>query len=466
MASKPRPNDVLLGRGSGPNHFEGNKQYRRLADERKVEYAAAVKHKEKQRIAKELRNHIHSLGGRFLQLSQNKIPEGCSIVEDGIWYEADESTSLEKCRQSLREKRHQPSRKSKKRPAKEKPQKQQGEKHEKPDASASSEVIAELDPLTLDGADIPGSSLIPVGFRVEAPSSSWLDGGGAPSRLTSISSLLPSTLAGHSGVDSRLQLMQPTPALQSLQRNHNPQSSQFIMSPPVETHSDGSRLEQMELAHSMNDDVVASLQQYVTNNEQSSQPQDPLHLLEQSVGPRCHRANASLADCSLISKEQDQAEYIMECEDSDYTPLPIESESPAPEDAPEHLLSILGLSDRATMTEEEEQVEHAAMKDEERAAALSDMFGEMCTVGIWPQKRARRDLDGDSIAFLVQQMRLELERIPNDKKQALLEAQLKCHPDEFSDERMVMFLRCEGMNAKVRLYGKLHPPPSFIICKA
>jgi len=92
------------------------------------------------------------------------------------------------------------------------------------------------------------------------------------------------------------------------------------------------------------------------------------------------------------------------------------------------------------------------MTDKERAAALSDVFGEMCTVGTHPEKkRARRDLDGDSIQFLARQMRLELDGIPNDKKQALLEAQLKCHPDEFSDGRIVTFLRCEGMNTKVRL---------------
>ena len=48
-------------------------------------------------------------------------------------------------------------------------------------------------------------------------------------------------------------------------------------------------------------------------------------------------------------------------------------------------------------------------------------------------------------------MRLELERIPKDRKRALVEAQTKCHADEFSDARQERFLRCEGMNAKVRL---------------
>jgi len=449
MATKPRPNDVLLGRGSGPNHFEGNKQYRRLADERKDEYAAAVNQKEKKRIASELRNHIHSLGGRFLRLSNNDIPDGCSIVEDGIWYEADESTSIEKCRQSLREKRQKPSRKSDRRPAEKKHQKQQDEKHKKPDANALSKVSEDR---LLDGPLAPGSSHSLLGFCTEVPSYSWFDGGGVPPQLTTI--------------DSRLQLLQPAPALQSLHLNHKSQRSPFIkMSPPEEISSHDNRLLQMEMAHNIENPITASLQQYLMKSRQSSQLLGSLRPLEQSVGPRHHRANASLADYSFKTIEQGQPENRMECDmDFDYTPLPIES--PAPDDASEHLLSILGLSDRATITEEEEQLERAAMTGEERAAALTDMFGEMYTIGIRPEKRARRDLDGDSIAFLVQQMRLELERIPNNKKQALLEAQLKCHPDEFSDERIVTFLRCEGMmNAKVRLYGKLHPVLSFIITK-
>jgi hypothetical protein len=67
------------------------------------------------------------------------------------------------------------------------------------------------------------------------------------------------------------------------------------------------------------------------------------------------------------------------------------------------------------------------------------------------QKRAKMDLDSNSVVFLVLQMRLELERIPEDEKRALKEAQMKCCAEEFSDARLERFLRCEGMNAKVRL---------------
>jgi hypothetical protein len=64
-------------------------------------------------------------------------------------------------------------------------------------------------------------------------------------------------------------------------------------------------------------------------------------------------------------------------------------------------------------------------------------------------KRARRDLDPESIAFLIKRMRDEIEGIPKSKKRALLEAQENCGEEEFSDERLERFLRCEGMDAQV-----------------
>jgi hypothetical protein len=124
----------------------------------------------------------------------------------------------------------------------------------------------------------------------------------------------------------------------------------------------------------------------------------------------------------------------------------------APNELSESLLSFLEGSDRPRFTEEQEALERALMTDEERAAALSDLFGRFCSVEGHRKKRARRDLDRKSIGFLVNQMRLEIERIPLDRKRALVEAQDKCRADEFSDARLERFLRCEGMNVKVRIY--------------
>jgi hypothetical protein len=82
--------------------------------------------------------------------------------------------------------------------------------------------------------------------------------------------------------------------------------------------------------------------------------------------------------------------------------------------------------------------------------ALIDLFGKQCAVDTHKNKRDRRSADKNAIDFLMQ-MRLDLERIPEDEMRALVEAQKKCVADEFSDARLERFLVCEGRNMKVRL---------------
>jgi hypothetical protein len=89
------------------------------------------------------------------------------------------------------------------------------------------------------------------------------------------------------------------------------------------------------------------------------------------------------------------------------------------------------------------------MTDEERAAVLVDTFGKLCKMNRHKRKKARRDLDKESIEFLVKRMRNEIDAIHNEQKTALLNAREKCRPQEFSDARLLLFLRCVGMNAKV-----------------
>jgi hypothetical protein len=86
---------------------------------------------------------------------------------------------------------------------------------------------------------------------------------------------------------------------------------------------------------------------------------------------------------------------------------------------------------------------------EEKADILADMFGKHCAVAPQQNKKARKDLDRESIDFLIKFMRSEIEIAPDEKKKALLEAQSKCGEDEFSDARLECFLRCEGMNANL-----------------
>lgn len=116
----------------------------------------------------------------------------------------------------------------------------------------------------------------------------------------------------------------------------------------------------------------------------------------------------------------------------------------------EAAMSTLAITDFGIISEEEEAIERAAMTNEEKAAALSDLFGKFCSIDIPLCKKAKRDLDRSSIDFLIRQVKVEIDMIPARDKQALLEAQLKCRPEEFSDARIEKFLRSEGMNSKVR----------------
>jgi hypothetical protein len=120
------------------------------------------------------------------------------------------------------------------------------------------------------------------------------------------------------------------------------------------------------------------------------------------------------------------------------------NQKPSDEDVSEFLLSVLQLSGLPRFSDHEKVKDE--LTDEERAAALSDVFGKYCNVDTPKNKRAKRDLDPESIAFLVKHMRNEIAKIPNDEKQALIEAQEKCEAEEFSDARLEQFLRCVEMD--------------------
>jgi hypothetical protein len=120
------------------------------------------------------------------------------------------------------------------------------------------------------------------------------------------------------------------------------------------------------------------------------------------------------------------------------------------DDVAAFLLSSLALSDRPVITEEQEALERATLSDAEKAIILADFFGIYCSESVRHNKKARKDLDQASLAFLVKLMRADLDSIPVKEKPALVEAMAKARPEEFSDERLEKFLRCEGMNTKVR----------------
>lgn len=120
------------------------------------------------------------------------------------------------------------------------------------------------------------------------------------------------------------------------------------------------------------------------------------------------------------------------------------------EEAVAYVLAGLALKDRPVVTREELDREWESLTNAQRAAALADLFDQMTVNTAGPSsKKAKKDLDRESINFFIGRMRYEIERIPYSEKEALIEARGKCRSEEFSDSRLEKFLRCEGMNVEV-----------------
>eukprot|EP00581_Thalassiosira_minuscula_P019351 CAMPEP_0183712956 /NCGR_PEP_ID=MMETSP0737-20130205/7984_1 /TAXON_ID=385413 /ORGANISM="Thalassiosira miniscula, Strain CCMP1093" /LENGTH=845 /DNA_ID=CAMNT_0025941695 /DNA_START=40 /DNA_END=2577 /DNA_ORIENTATION=- len=99
-------NDVLCGRGSGPNDRVGNINFRNLVLSRKAEYLAAPSRDAKGRIATNIVDTIHARGGRFLKkLSSAQVKEAGFKRGTAVYELADEATVLEKAKQTLRQNR-------------------------------------------------------------------------------------------------------------------------------------------------------------------------------------------------------------------------------------------------------------------------------------------------------------------------------------------------------------------------
>jgi hypothetical protein len=193
--------------------------------------------------------------------------------------------------------------------------------------------------------------------------------------------------------------------------------------------------------------AATSHRTYLSDNPISSRLQSPLLQQTDFDSAEPGKSSRHLSAKGKIAADQLNSGWPL----ATSGPSASDEDVTASEDMSEFLLSSLLISNDPRFTEEQVEMERAMQTDEERAETLSDLFGKQCEVNIHQSKRARRDLDQKSIVFLVNQMRLEIERIPEQCKRALLEAQTKCRADEFSDARLERFLRCEGMNVKVRL---------------
>lgn len=106
------PDDVVLGRGAGPNEMAGNIAFRQVVAQFKPSYVATVNRKAKSQIAHKVVQTIKSKRGRFLRravvsqmsssssstTSTTSLPD----VEQDIFVEAEEEVILEKTKQALR----------------------------------------------------------------------------------------------------------------------------------------------------------------------------------------------------------------------------------------------------------------------------------------------------------------------------------------------------------------------------
>ena len=86
---------MLYGRGGGTNHHDGNKRYRQMVEERKVDYVNS-KRLDKPLVALDIiRNwRAQDPPGRLLKIDEST----------GLWHDVGDKKAREKTSQALREK--------------------------------------------------------------------------------------------------------------------------------------------------------------------------------------------------------------------------------------------------------------------------------------------------------------------------------------------------------------------------
>mmetsp|Transcript_44887 Transcript_44887/g.108936 ORF Transcript_44887/g.108936 Transcript_44887/m.108936 type:complete len:584 (+) Transcript_44887:130-1881(+) len=102
-----RPNDVLFGRGSGPNDHEGNIRFRELIAQRKEQYMNTNHRQTKAKIAKDIVDQVFGVDGRFLKKLEGKelTKLGYGQGQD-VYQVASDDMIMEKAKQALRQNRN------------------------------------------------------------------------------------------------------------------------------------------------------------------------------------------------------------------------------------------------------------------------------------------------------------------------------------------------------------------------
>ena len=92
---EPHEHDVMYGRGGGTNHHKGNKEYRKMVEDRKLEYVNS-KRLDKPLVALEI-----------IRIWRSKLPPGRFLKQNaktGHWEDVGDKKAREKTSQALREK--------------------------------------------------------------------------------------------------------------------------------------------------------------------------------------------------------------------------------------------------------------------------------------------------------------------------------------------------------------------------
>jgi len=437
MITELNRNDVLLGRGTGPNTYIGNKRFRHYVDTRKQEYSCGtITTEAKAKIAQEVVDHVHELGGRFVRQVKKGRKVG-NLLINGRWVEETKSIALGKAKQALREKFvHKQDVISMEDETEEDTKQEENKSNKKPkvpkSAVKSAPVVSPL------GQQVHQEPLIPVSALT------------LPDNMPPCA--FPPMFFGNlqsPAVDARILLFQRG---LSLQPSLSYQLGQNAMVPFPNVYASAMGI--------MPAGTLPTRMQDVCRPTATTNPQHGNGVLcssfpgptAQTVASKKHgrldpNANVQGAEKAIANKLQKTTVNRTASLGGKVAPARTKEDEMAA-----FLLSSLAVNDRPVITEEQFDFEKTMLTNEQRAAALADVFGRLNVDDNTPQaKRAKRDLDRDSIDFLIRQMKLEIERIPESKKQAMMEAQAKCRREEFIDSRLEKFLRCEGMNAEVRI---------------
>lgn len=447
LITELRPQDVVSGRGNGLKN-PGNILFSRLVRQRKQAYHETRKRHIKQELADEVYNLVQQMGGRFVEHVVTDIVPGI------CWCELSRSTALEKCKQSLRNRTEQ----SADHPSSD------YIPFDSPLVSAASQVL----PLPAAGTHLSKPWVVGNGFPPQLSNTDpYVTLGHAMNPLRGAvitrpeyanpfqfqqhficqSSILRSDLSNFSGlqgVSDHSHAFHKLVLLQALERSRSVPAIPPVYPSYLEDPTDhvSKNVQIAPLGRQKSAQGVGTSQEAhiarpsygATETSASIGIENKTYETGQSESKRRNTGeaglNASAVNESLfMSGEGDELGETSEA------------------DAAAFVLSLLQ-GEQPTMTDEEMQVEQAALSEEEKMMAATDLFGK-CSIR--HSKKARKGLDQMSIQLRLAEMRLKIESIPSDEKRSLIEAQSKCHPEDLSDARLEQFLWCEDMDVNVRI---------------